>query len=575
MRVSDLLGVVATTLNFQSEVLLVSYPTMVVAVGLLAIFYGVLEQSSGRVAQVLARDSTFLMLAVMTVVWGRLPVLWANFQLTHPDEPALVAQGLTLTRSPIFWYSIDGGTNGPLSSWPLAFPMLLGLEAEYSLARVVALVLELMTCIALFFTARGVWGAWVARVSIVPLVAFFALCRNPELVQYTSHHAALALMAGAALCAVLAMTSESPTKQRFIFLSASLFGALPMAKLQYAYVGIVGCGLLAAAVVCSILVHKKPIRSLFALLGGLTFPVIFIGSAALVGSFEDFFNSYVVSNLSYVSAGNVPVLQAAVSLYLDYSIWETGGFKQFFRPILWLFAFGLILQVTTRCCRPNRLHRIWIAASCLVFVIGVYSAVAPGRAFPHYVLVVVVPAVLLLVATIAFLRSGIQSSPVWVNVAFFAVVVSLTLGPQLSLFLSAPISGFQTTPENSSHRLAISAPASEVLKISQSGGRMAVWGYKPAYFVETGMLHGTMENVSYYQLRNSPLKKYYIKRFLRDLERTKPEVFLDVIGPQTWDEYKDRAVYGHEKYRRIHEYISQHYEFVSDVDGVRIYKRKG
>lgn len=311
-----------------------------------------------------------------------------------------------------------------------------------------------------------------------------------------------------------------------------------------------------------------------ALLGGAIFPVLFIGSAALAGSFKDFFNSYLLSNLTYVSSGNMPVSQAALSLHLDYSLWNTEGFKQFFRPILWLFVSSLILHVTLRCGRPSTSHRIWIGASLVVLAVAVYSAVAPGRPFPHYAFVVVVPAVLLLVVTIAFLSSGIESSSVWANAAFLSVVVAFTVGPQLNVFMSAPISAFQTTPETSLHRLAISAPASEVLKVSQAGGRMAVWGYKPAYFVETGMLQGTMENVSYYQLRNNPLKKYYVQRFLRDLERTKPEVFLDVIGPQTWDEYNNRAIYGHEKYRRIHEYISQHYELVSDVEGVRVYKRK-
>lgn len=575
MRASDLLGGIATTLNFQSGVVVASYPVLVVVVALLALTYGVLSDSSNRVARILTRDSTFLAVSVLTIVWGRLPILCANFQLTHPDEPALVVQGLTLTRSPIFWYSIDGGTNGPLSSWPLAIPMLLGLEAEYSLARIVALMLELMMCLSLFFCARAILGSWMARVAVVPLIAFVALCRNPELVQYTSHHAALALMAGAVTFGVLAITSQEQRRFRFILLSASLFGALPMAKLQYAYLGIVGFLFLAAAVVYSIVERQQPIRALGALLGGAIFPALFIGSAALVGSFEDFFNSYLISNVSYVASGSVPVSVAAYSLHLDYSLWQTDGFKQFFRPILFIFVCGLLVHATTTVCRPGRMHRLSMAMAVVIFIVSIYSAVAPGRAFPHYALVVLVPAELLLIVLVGFFSSGVQAYPRWGAVALSAVVLLITVMPQIQLFRASPSTLFQTSPENTRHRLAISAPAEEVLKISRAGGYMAVWGYKPAYFVETGMLQGTMENVSYYQLRQTPLKRYYTKRFLRDLERTKPEVFLDVIGPQTWDEFNDRAIYGHERYRRIHEYISQHYELVSDVEGVRVYKRTG
>jgi hypothetical protein len=74
------------------------------------------------------------------------------------------------------------------------------------------------------------------------------------------------------------------------------------------------------------------------------------------------------------------------------------------------------------------------------------------------------------------------------------------------------------------------------------------------------------------QIEPHPRRDYYRARFLRDLFRARPPVFIDAVGVGNFV-YEDRTEYGHETFPELRDYINQNYYLVRDLNGTRIYLR--
>lgn len=583
MVLSDFLGLFATTINFNSQAFKYCCESVVLVSVVLAILANLAEDSflriSPRLKGALCSERLFLFFLCLGVVWGQFPVLCANYQLNHPDEPGIISQAFTLSRDPIFWHSIEGGTNGPLTSWPLTLLMLFGFQPEYSLARLGALFIVLISVVTLFKGTKLLYGPRIARIALLPFVVFFAFSRHPDFIQYSSHHASLALLSlafyfGAKFFSSLLRGEQKPNLWS-LFWTGLCLGGLPMAKLQYAYVSVYGMSVLLLLLVDFRKKGRLSIKAtLMALLGYGVTPLVFIGSTFFVGAFSDFFTRYVLANRIYVASGYIPVLLSMLSLHTDYSIWAATSFREYFRPILAFFCGALIAHSLVAIFYPEKRHRVFLAIAFGLWIVAIYSACAPGRPFEHYALVVVVPTTLLLIATLGFV-STVRSALVRRCASLLTVAfLFFALRQDFGYFNGAFPSVYDTPPEGVRSQLSISAVSREILKYSSPGQRMAAWGYKPSFFVETGLLQGTKEYASYFQMRDSPYKRYFLRRYVEDMKRTDPEIFIDVVGEQTWDEFRDRSKHGHEFYNPVGRYVARCYELVADIEGVRIYRKR-
>ena len=75
------------------------------------------------------------------------------------------------------------------------------------------------------------------------------------------------------------------------------------------------------------------------------------------------------------------------------------------------------------------------------------------------------------------------------------------------------------------------------------------------------------------QLRAGPQQAYYRDRYLSDLRRNSPPVFLDAVGPADfWP--KERTEYGNEAWPELNRWLRANYRQVDDRDGIRIYVRR-
>jgi hypothetical protein len=92
------------------------------------------------------------------------------------------------------------------------------------------------------------------------------------------------------------------------------------------------------------------------------------------------------------------------------------------------------------------------------------------------------------------------------------------------------------------------------------------------FWVETGLIQGTRDAENSHQIEPHQYRNYYRMRFMRDLLRSRPPVFIDAVGVGNFV-YEDRAQDGHEAFPELREYITDNYHLVRDVEGTRIYVR--
>lgn len=221
-------------------------------------------------------------------------------------------------------------------------------------------------------------------------------------------------------------------------------------------------------------------------------------------------------------------------------------------------------------------RRAWGHAglAAVVAAAALYAAVAPGRVFHHYLLFTVIPWAglggAMLAAAVGELPlstgGGFSRSRAWVIAAAFLI---LGLGPQVWAKIRRPnpfLGDLRAYP----HR--ISAVSAEVLRYARPGETLGIWGYMPRYYVETGLPQASREAHNERQIIPQPQSGYYRARYLADLERNRPPVFLDAVGPQAFWPH-DRAVYGHETWKELDAWVDRNYRQVGDLDGVRIYVR--
>jgi hypothetical protein len=94
----------------------------------------------------------------------------------------------------------------------------------------------------------------------------------------------------------------------------------------------------------------------------------------------------------------------------------------------------------------------------------------------------------------------------------------------------------------------------------------------PIFWAETGLIQATRDGNDARQIEPHAEREYYRARFLRDMVRSRPPVFVDAVGPGNFA-YEDRARDGHETFPELRDYLAHDYHFVRDVEGSRVYVR--
>ena len=97
------------------------------------------------------------------------------------------------------------------------------------------------------------------------------------------------------------------------------------------------------------------------------------------------------------------------------------------------------------------------------------------------------------------------------------------------------------------------------LRQSRRVDSLAIWGWTPGVYVLTGVPPATRDAIGHFVISAGPLQAYFRGRFLNDLRRAMPDVFIDAVAPGAFLWYWTGDE-GYETDPELQRFIDQYYE---------------
>jgi hypothetical protein len=558
----------------------------------------VLGLASGIVPDYTAKMSakSHFGLLVLMIIFLRIPSIGFNEEL-NPDESQMMAQAITLRQKPIFWASVDGTTSGPLNSYALLLPAVLGLPLDYTAARITALVLILVAFYFFYRSLQLISTPIVTRLSALAVAVFFGWTTWSDFLHYSSELAALPLLTA---CFYIACRWMSGAKRSPIdlYLMGFMAGLVPFCKLQALPVIVGPLMVLGFFLLRS---QRPNYRALFTLMGGGVSSIgIILMLCAHYGVLDDFYTYYLLANLIGYEELN------QYSTMLPHTLWERfialPTYLVHHLDILALFALIVPLSLL-RFLKVNPFVNKtgdyqWIAVMAAVTLgLSLLAVFKPETQFSHYLLFAVFPLGWMFSVCLSPLLKE-NGSPenrwptgVFMATIFFFIFLRFTLYGYFSTYSVAlvtypPMSNndvgsgasvaFRINPYLAVFpryvRLQQSAVAEWIQQATKPTDCIAVWGWNCRLYVESQRRQGTAETHSQRSIMKNSFQAMYLEKYIRNLQENQPALFLDAVGPNNlMFTLKSQR---HESYQALNRMVARDYSFVKEIDSIRIYRRK-
>lgn len=547
-----------------------------VSFGLLALLAGMVvwpevSNRSGRLGTVF-----FLLMLCAFVVAARWPGLFYPKGF-NPDEDQLVAAARALVLDPVFFRAAEAGSSGPLNVYPLLTSLIADRSPTLFSARLAGLGMICLALVAVYFAGRSVFSESVARFGAFLPGVFFGLTNFWDFTHYTSEHMPVALLAvGWALGAWVLFREGLDFRMRVVLACAAVmvFSLAPFAKLQASLAALVSSAILVLGVFLSGASLREKILAVVAVcFSGVVFPGLLCGFFFWNGVFDYFWTSYIQNALAYKGSG-----------FRGQSGFQMLGMILFAKPpmrpvdFLW-FSAGSVLVVLAGAALIFRIKiRQWIlwvfAGYCAVLLwLAFLAVVAPQRNYPHYLVFLPVPMGMVAMSVVGLAYAGLVDRGIFWRSCTLAVALVIGAGPFVLWRASSPNSWSGLAANWSREK---PGPISEkIIEASGGEGRLCVWGYNPTYYSETGMVQATRLSTSGAVFNDNPLRPFFLRTYLEDLQRHRPAVFVDAVAPDQFVMMTKREEHGHEVVPEVREFVAANYTLFDEIDGVRIYKRNG
>jgi len=503
------------------------------------------------------QEVLFILSACAALFACRWPILTWPDQL-NVDESTLIACALKARVDGVPWRGFDASTSGPLNCDILTLPALFGADIGYFSARVTGLCLIAGAIVALYFTVKWIFGADVARLSILPPVLLLSFTKTHDLVHYSSEHFPVFLTSvPLAAAAYLARGTGSKTARLIACVLAGFFLGCPfLAKIQAAPIALaVLISVVAALFIRPAHSSNTRRRELAALAAGLVaIPSLVLISLWATGGFENALISYYKMTLVFAKGRPAMegsffflcVLECTLFWVASVAVLVAGG----------AFVYGRVKFTRTV---------LWAALSSILLLLATLAAIHYAHhAFPHYLLFTIIP-VSFCVANVLGLMHQIDLGKGHAALAriLFVALFFLSLG-FVALTSTSDFSPEARLPE----RQEILA----IARYAKPGDSMVVWAWKPDYYVKTKTIMATRYPGILLLMEPSRYREYFRNRFMSDLRAHPPPVFVDGVAP--WGFYDDRATQGFETFPPLEAFVREHYTQQEEVAGVRIFVAK-
>ncbi len=507
---------------------------------------------------------------------------WMSITEEHEfnaDESQMLAQAMRFVSHPVPWRDVDGTTSGPLNSLALTVPLWCGAPATWAMDRLVLFVANCAVVLLAYLSLRCFIARMEAQFALTPLILFFAFTVSSDFVHYSSEVLSSVLIAAGFFLLLREWTARRLSKAA-LFLLGIILGAIPFAKLQAtplgAFLGIAGLLLIFAK-------HRQAGDALNRCLGdgvALVFgsavvPALILGIVAANGALGDFWTSYIVSSNKYAAAefalpsGKLAHVPSAVrrTVYVGYILVQPANLGMFFFSGMGALAalLGIYRNAKTGFAREFAVPLAMVAGCGATTTLCFYVA---GKPFMHYGLLIV-PSLALF---IGFVFWGGKTVMGWAGPTpltpgssgkrWLVIFVVFAIGLQsysASMRIIQVFTAANPPPESS-----VPAWSNAVREASRTGDEMSVWGWMAEAYVRTGLPPATRDAIGHYVVSEGPLKEYYRARYLRDLERSRPAIFIDAVGDGAlvWNGWT--VAQKHEGFPDLAKFIDDNYSLIGN-----------
>ncbi|HZV34728.1 MAG TPA: hypothetical protein VFB72_09175 [Verrucomicrobiae bacterium] len=502
-----------------------------------------------------------VVLCLLVIEWPR--IVWPHE--LNMDESQMLAQAARFLVHPVPWRDVDGTTSGPLNSLLLCVPIYFGAPADWHTSRMVLWVLQCVTLIFLYLALRVFASRAESQVALLPTILFYAFAEGLDYTPYCSE-ALPALLISAALWILAKEWKSDRVSVWPMLILGCLAGTIPFAKMQAAPLAVF------LVIVAVILVRFKSFRDgarkpdawqAFAaiLIGALLVPGLILGAVFAKGAFRDFWISYILASSAYGGQTAFYIKAARLCLLL-----ANTDFARYLTSTM-AIPVGLIFVYRGKMDRLGRQLAVPFMVLLMQIVLTLFCFFAAGKNFPHYNFLLVPPLTLLFglafvgASTLERGQTEAGQEPRGLPLKF-AAACALLIGFQV---LNVPgYVGFAKYLVKSRDEYPTFAVVKSALAAARPGESMAIWGWMPRYYVETGLYPGTRDAVGHYVISSGPYQDYFRSRFLRDMEQNRPVLFLDAVagGMFIWNwKVMDR----HECFPALTKFIDDNYSLYLTV----------
>jgi hypothetical protein len=204
---------------------------------------------------------------------------------------------------------------------------------------------------------------------------------------------------------------------------------------------------------------------------------------------------------------------------------------------------------------------LWASLSSILLLLASLFAIQHAHhPFVHYLLFSIIPLSFCVANMLGLLhRAGLGKRHAVLARSLFVALFLVPIG----IVALTSEADFSNPPPTREDVLAVSRHV-------KPGDRLAVWAWRPDFYVNTGTIMATRSAGILVLLEPSRYREYFRNRFLSDLRANPPPVFVDGVAPGGFL-FTDRATQGMESFPLLEAFVREHYTQREEVAGVRIF----
>lgn len=511
----------------------------------------------------------FALLSLAFFVLIRAPTVFYNAPF-NPDEAEMLANARKFTIDMNSWRSVDTSSGGPLDSFVLMWPGLIGQSPSFATARVTAMVLLFSAWLALLgLPGQAKGGSRIA--ALTSLMLFLGGTRMTDYMHYSSEILPLSLLTF--VLALMARMVDRPADLRLATLAAVLLGSVPFTKLQATppalFLGLALAWLTARSRTSA----SSGLSRLAMLFAAALLPAILIlGPLVVTGDFDNFWKSYIGFALGYLQGG-VGKSAPVTTIRILKALFEPNRLVQaYFAAMAGLTVIGVIVNFAG-IRRPSSPAFVLFAIGSGLFASSLFAAMTPGRPFFAYGNFLLMPAAALAVLAWSLEPASRAATSMarerrWLAPVGIGSILLVVCGAALNAAGLKNARPELYDVERTDFAPAVMAPESffgsgdVIPDLLDKDRRVLIWGWMGQWYVQSTAIPATRDMLSYNQTWPGLLRPYFRDRMMSDLRQASPRFILDAVAPGSFY-YQDAAREGLSSFPALKRFVDAAYVQIS------------